>query len=141
MNLLNKCPQCHNQRLWTVKENAHRRFFAKYFIECPFCHFCGPARVGKRRAEKAWDKATKTYKSARDTQPVCMSLEQVIAYMRYNPYAKVKHELFADDEFLYMAVDGLIYDENDYMFESWETGGPDGIRIRQEEYWQRDRSV
>jgi hypothetical protein len=73
-----------------------------------------------------------------------MTKEQAINYMLHNPYHKITHRLFAQDEYLYSKGDGIIYDEAGYVFEDFEIGDPVprcGMRIRNDDFWWKDWSI
>jgi hypothetical protein len=69
-----------------------------------------------------------------------MTNQEVIAVMLNNPYKKFTHTLFAPDEYIYSKSNGIIYDENGYVFEDWYSHC-DGMRIRTEGYWQEGWSI
>lgn len=50
------CPRCKNPRPWLMKVLPSRGIFTRYFVECRRCHRCGPTRIGKSRAIKAWNR-------------------------------------------------------------------------------------
>ena len=50
------CYVCGAPKPWTVKILPERGILTKYFVECRMCHCCGPTRIGKHRAIKAWNK-------------------------------------------------------------------------------------
>lgn len=51
-----RCPLCKHPKPWIVRILPLRGIFTKYFVECRICYYCGPAKIGKKRAIKAWDK-------------------------------------------------------------------------------------
>lgn len=68
-----------------------------------------------------------------------MKRSEMIAYIKANPYHKISHLLFSDEEYIYSGSDGYIYDENGYLFECWnEPDKWDGIRRREGGYWEDD---
>mgnify|MGYP003295212763 FL=1 len=69
-----------------------------------------------------------------------MSNQEAIKVMLDNPYKKITHTLFAPDEYIYSKGDGVIYDENGYVFEDWHSHC-NGMRIRTEGYWQEGWSI
>lgn len=69
-----------------------------------------------------------------------MTRDQALEYMCDNRNAKIKHESFCDDEYIYMSDDGNIYDENNYLFENW-VDNHDGMRIRQGGVWETGWSL
>jgi hypothetical protein len=72
-----------------------------------------------------------------------MTKEQAINYMLHQPYHKITHRLFAHDEYIYSKGDGIIYDENGYVFEDFEVARVPrcGMRIRNEDYWWEGWSI
>lgn len=46
------CPRCGCKSTWTVRITGSRQ----YYIECPACHQCGPTKLFKFRARRAWNK-------------------------------------------------------------------------------------
>ena len=70
-----------------------------------------------------------------------MTRTEMIAYIKANPYHKISHRLFSDDEYIYYGYEGYVYDENGYLFEDWDSAtdkwsGHNGIRLRDGEEWQ-----
>lgn len=70
-----------------------------------------------------------------------MTRSEMIEIIKTNPYLHITHDLFNEDEYIYSDVDGLVYDENGYLFEDWgsETNmwsGRNGIRLRQGNMWE-----
>ena len=66
-----------------------------------------------------------------------MTKLEALDYMRKNPYAKVAHRLFDENEYLYMKPDGKIYTEEDYIFEDFHSSYRfDGMRIRTSKEWR-----
>ena len=71
-----------------------------------------------------------------------LSRDEIIAYMQANHFARVRHKLFDKNEYLYMADDGFIYDENGYLFENWQDPFRwDGMSIRWGGAWEQGWSV
>ena len=65
-----------------------------------------------------------------------MTRTEMIAYIKANPYHKISHPLFADDEYIYVGRYGYVYDENGYLFEDWvDPDHWDGIRERDGGKW------
>jgi len=64
-----------------------------------------------------------------------MSRDEMIQFMKDNPNVKITHELFSSEEYLIMKDDGNVYDENNYLFEDWETD-KNGIRMRKGGSWE-----
>lgn len=68
-----------------------------------------------------------------------MTRNQMINYILDNQYVPITHILFSEDEFIYAARDGKVYDENGYLFEDWYSDGiarHDGIRERSGGSWE-----
>lgn len=63
---------------------------------------------------------------------------EIIDYMKSHRGVKIKHDLFTDSEYLVMKKDGLIYDENDYLFEDWISKFHNGMRIRVGGSWENN---
>ena len=66
-----------------------------------------------------------------------MTRTEMIAYIKANPYHKISHRLFSDDEYIYSGYDGCVYDENGNLFEAW-CDRWDGIRERCDGPWEKD---
>ena len=64
-----------------------------------------------------------------------MTRAEMIAYIKANPYHKIFHRLFSDDEYIYSGYDGNVYDESGNLFETWYDHW-DGIRERSEGQWE-----
>ena len=67
----------------------------------------------------------------------------MIEFIKENPYARISHPLFADDEYIYSRTDGLVYDESGLVFENWASttdiwAGINGIRMRTGGRWEND---
>lgn len=69
-----------------------------------------------------------------------MTQQEAIKVMLDNPYKKITHTLFAPDEYIYSKGGSVIYDENGYVFEDWESHCA-GMRIRKEGYWETGWSI
>lgn len=69
-----------------------------------------------------------------------MTREEMIEVLTKTPNQKVAHWLFSKDEYLYKKEnDNRIWDENDYLFEDWESTGlgrHDGVRSRIGGNWE-----
>ena len=66
-----------------------------------------------------------------------MTRTEMIAYIKANPYHKISHSLFSNDEYIYSGFDGYVYDENGNLFEEWtEPMRWDGIRERCGGAWE-----
>ena len=69
-----------------------------------------------------------------------MTRNEMISFIKNNPFVHISHDLFAEDEFIYSDNGGLIWDENDYLFENWASTdkwfGVNGIRLREGGLWE-----
>lgn len=74
-----------------------------------------------------------------------MTRNEMIKFIKENPYVHITHSFFDADEYIYSDIDGLVWDENGYLFEDWSSvtdnwSGNNGIRMRYggdwEMYWQ-----
>lgn len=66
-----------------------------------------------------------------------MTRDEMIAYIKANPYHKISHKLFENYEYIYSGYDGYVYDENGNLFEEWyEPYRWDGIRLRVGKEWE-----
>lgn len=70
-----------------------------------------------------------------------MKKDEMITYIKANPYHKISHKLFDDEEYIYSGHDGYVYDEKGYLFEDWDSvtdkwSGHNGIRLREGDYWE-----
>lgn len=70
-----------------------------------------------------------------------MTKSEIIEYIQENHYKRITHYLFAEEEYLYMADDGCVYDEDGYLFEDWFSGAHCGIRVRTGDHWENGWSV
>lgn len=68
--------------------------------------------------------------------PEYISRVEMIAALTSRPNVKVSHRLFTPDEYLYLGVDGNVYDENDYLFDDWTTPAICGLRMRTGGSWE-----
>lgn len=68
--------------------------------------------------------------------PEYISRVEMMAALTSRPGTKIAHKLFTSDEYLYMGVDGKIYDENNYLFDDWEHPAICGLRMRQGGNWE-----
>lgn len=66
-----------------------------------------------------------------------MTREEMLQYAMEHPFKKIIHPLFSEDEYLYTEGDKRFYDENGYLFESWNISDNihNGLRIRNSETW------
>ena len=69
-----------------------------------------------------------------------MTRDEMISFNKENPNIHISHYLFDEDEYIYSDNDGLVYDENGYLFEDWsdtdQWSGISGIRLRQDNMWE-----
>lgn len=69
-----------------------------------------------------------------------MTRTEMIEFIKQNPYVYITHDLFSDDEYIYSDIDGLVWDENGYLFEDWSSPndytGSNGIRMRTGDRWE-----
>lgn len=49
------CPNCNSSRIVDV-HILSRKLPWWWWVECMNCHWCGPTKLFRRRAEKAWNK-------------------------------------------------------------------------------------
>lgn len=72
-----------------------------------------------------------------------MTYGEMVDFIRENPGVAVTHRLFDDHEFIFMAENGNVYDEQGYLFEDWDwsSHARNGIRIREHGPWKTDWSV
>lgn len=70
-----------------------------------------------------------------------MTRDEMLKFIRNNPNVKIKHESFDKDEYLYYCC-GIVYDENEYVFEDFEAGSfRNGLRIRIGDCWETGWSL
>lgn len=70
-----------------------------------------------------------------------MTRTEMIEFIKKYPYVHITHNLFSDDEYIYSDIDGLVWDENGYLFENWDSvadmwSGNNGIRMRTGGMWE-----
>lgn len=72
-----------------------------------------------------------------------MTRSEMISFITGNPYKRVKHRLFSDEEYLYLANDGYVYEESDYLFETWDPSdwAHNGLRTRSGGVWETGWSL
>ena len=75
-----------------------------------------------------------------------MSRDEMIEFIRKNPFVHIIHFLFDKDEYIYSSEDGLVYDEQGYLFEDWDSvtnmcSGHNGIRMRSGKQWENGWSI
>lgn len=70
-----------------------------------------------------------------------MSRDEIIKVLQTQPHVKITHVLFDADEYLYSKEDENVYDENGYLFESWEGYAHNGMRMRQGGNWETGWSI
>lgn len=67
-----------------------------------------------------------------------LSREAAIDVLENKPNQKITHKFFDSNEYIY-SKDGVVYDEQGYLFEDWVsdgTGKHDGIRARVGGAWE-----
>ena len=72
--------------------------------------------------------------------------DEMIEFIRKNPFVHIIHFLFDKDEYIYSSEDGLVYDEQGYLFEDWNSvtnmwSGHNGIRMRSGKQWEYGWSI
>ena len=72
---------------------------------------------------------------------VVMTRDEMIEFIAENPYIHITHDLFDVDEYIYSDIDGLVWDENGYLFENWDSitdmwSGANGLRMRTGGKWE-----
>lgn len=70
-----------------------------------------------------------------------MTRDEMIKFIKENPFVNITHDLFSTKEFIYADNNGLVYDENGYLFEDWDRtinkwSGNNGIRLRSGGSWE-----
>ena len=70
-----------------------------------------------------------------------MTRSEMIEFIKENPYVHITHDLLSTDEYIYADIDGLVWDENGYLFENWDSvtdmwSGNNGIRMRTGGKWE-----
>lgn len=67
-----------------------------------------------------------------------MKRVEMIMFITTHPNVKITHTLFDDDEYIYFAEDGCVYDERGSLFEDWRNArwARDGIRKRTGSQWE-----
>lgn len=48
-----------------------------------------------------------------------MTRVEMIKFIKENPYVNITHTLFDKDEYIYSDMNGIVWDEHDYLFEDW----------------------
>ena len=77
-------------------------------------------------------------KKYNDIQFLTFSRDEAISILHDEPGMKITHRLFGSEEYLIGGVDGNVYDENGYLFETWDDNDLDhnGIRMRTGGDWE-----
>ena len=75
-----------------------------------------------------------------------MSRDEMIKFIKENPYVHITHFLFDEFEYIYSDTDGIIRDEFGYIFEDWSSKtnmlhGHNGIRMRHDGDWEHGWSI
>lgn len=69
----------------------------------------------------------------------------MIEYSKNNPHVHITHRLFAYYEYIYSDENGVVHDENGYVFEDWyspdDVRGWNGIRMRTGGVWETGWSI
>lgn len=69
-----------------------------------------------------------------------MTRNEMIEFIKENPYVHISHPLFMEYEYIYSGSDEIIYDEYGYIFEDWYSSndirGRNGIRERIGNQWE-----
>ena len=66
-----------------------------------------------------------------------MTRTEMIEFIKENPNVKITHDLFTPDEYIYSLPNGIVYTEEDYLFEDWMDGSYYcGIRMRKGDLWE-----
>lgn len=75
--------------------------------------------------------------SGKDKEKLVMhSRDWAIEILRKCPGAKITHKSFDNNEYIYTESNGLVYDENHYLFEDWY-GDHNGMRLRVGDSWEK----
>ena len=72
-----------------------------------------------------------------------MTRDEMMKFLRENPNVRITHFLFDPDEYIISKENGLVYDENDYLFEDWTSQFSlwNGIRIRTGGLWENGWTI
>ena len=70
-----------------------------------------------------------------------MTRREMIDTLKNYPRLPITHYLFADDEYIFSNMDGIVYDESGRIFENWDSvtnmwSGVNGIRLRSGGAWE-----
>lgn len=70
-----------------------------------------------------------------------MTRNEMIEFIKNNPNVRITHDLFDADEYIYSDIYGLVWSENGYLFEDWDSftdmwSGVNGIRMRIGGKWE-----
>ena len=69
-----------------------------------------------------------------------MTRNEMIEFIKENPFVNITHPLFAHDEYIFSMESGNVYDEAGYLFEDWyspnDCTGWNGIRMRTGGKWE-----
>ncbi len=68
--------------------------------------------------------------------PEYISRIDMMAALTSRPGTKISHHLFSPEEYIYLANDGRVYDENDYLFDDWDSHAYCGLRMRSGGAWE-----
>ena len=75
-----------------------------------------------------------------------MTRDEMIEFIKENPYVHITHPLFDNSEYIYSDTYGIVYDECGYIFENWDSvtniwSGISGIRMRVGGMWENGWSI
>lgn len=70
-----------------------------------------------------------------------MTRSEMIDTLKNCPHLPITHYLFADDEYIFSSMDGIVYDESGHIFENWASitdvwSGVNGLRLRTGGMWE-----
>ena len=116
------------------------------------CHFCGESKNVKYKTNVIVIDTIPVNNEGMKTE-VCicskcasniigfMTRNDMITFIKNNPYIHITHNLFAEDEYIYSDPNGIVHDESGYIFENWDSvtnmwSGYNGIRLRIGGMWE-----
>ena len=70
-----------------------------------------------------------------------MTRDEMINTLKQYPHLPITHYLFADDEYIFSNMYGIVYDESGRIFENWDSvtdvwSGINGLRLRTGGMWE-----
>ena len=87
--------------------------------------------------ERLYKIAVELRKEFGEDESETYSREWALEKLRKYPGIRITHKSFDRNEYIYTElVDGLVYDENHYLFEDWD-GDHDGMRRRVGDSWEK----